>query len=79
MKEYKVYNFEGKEYALVSELDINNIKYMQFVDINNLRNFCIRKISIIDGEEMIIGLDNKEEFDMVLSCFANKHIEDLEN
>ena len=79
MKDVKTIVLEGKEYMVVGELQINGIEYIHFAEIENPQKFCIRKTTVIDGKEMIVGLDNKAEFDMVLQAFSQKHIKDLEN
>lgn len=79
MKEIEVVELEGIEYMIIRELVIDGITYIHLAKVEDPEDFCIRKIQIIDGEEMIVGLDNKEEFDMALEVFANKHEEEIEN
>ena len=79
MEDVKTIFLEDKVYAVIGELQINGTEYIHFAEVENPQKFCIRKIKVINGEEMIVGLDNKEEFDMALNAFSQKHIKDLEN
>jgi hypothetical protein len=79
MKEIEVVKLEGIEYMIIKELIINGVTYIHLAKVESPEEFCIRKIQIIDKEEMIVGLDNKEEFDMALEVFNNNHKEELEN
>ena len=75
----KTINLEGQEYMLIAELQFNGTEYLHLAKTDNPKEFCIRKINVIDGKRMIVGLDGKEEFDMALLAFRDKHIKDLEN
>ena len=79
MKEIEVVKLEGIEYMIIKELIIDGVTYIHLAKVESPEEFCIRKIQIIDKEEMIVGLDNKEEFDMALEVFNNNHKEELEN
>ena len=79
MKNVKTILLEGTEYMVIGELLINGVEYIHFANISNPKDFCIRKVTVRDGEEMIVGLDSREEFDMALKAFSDKHIKDLEN
>jgi len=79
MKDVKTIFLEDKAYMVIGELEINGVNYIHFAEIENPQKFCIRKTAMINGEEMIVGLDSKEEFDMALKSFSQKHIKDLEN
>ena len=69
---------DGKNYVISLELVVNGSKYLHLENIENPEDFCIRKVEIEDGEEYLVGLDSREEFNTVLEAFANKHREDLE-
>jgi len=79
MENVQTIELEGKKYMIVAELNINGIPYIHFASIDNPGDFCIRKVSIMDGEEMIVGLDSREEFDMALKAFSDKQTKSFEN
>jgi len=79
MKEIEVVKLEGIEYMVIKELIIDGVTYIHLAQVESPEEICIRKIQIIDGDEMIVGLDNKEEFDKALEVFNNNHKEELEN
>lgn len=79
MKEVETIELEGEKYIIVSELKINNIPYMHLASIQDPSNFCIRKVVIKNGEEILTGLDDRSEFEMALKYFSEKHSKDLEN
>jgi len=58
------------EYMIVDELLINNIKYIYLSNIKNPRDFCIRKEK---ENGILVGLDDKIEFDKALLTFTKKH------
>lgn len=78
MIEVDTIELEGKEYIIVEEITINGVVYMHLANSSDPEDFCIRKVIVEDNEEIITGLDNREEFDKVLSIFAEKHHKDLE-
>lgn len=79
MKDVKVMMLEGEKYVVAGELENNGVKYINFAKFDSPEDFCIRKISVIDEKEMIVGLDNGEEFDMALEAFSKKYANDLGN
>ena len=79
MKEVNIIQLNNKEYALINEININGITYMHFSNTSNSKDFCIRKVVIKDGEEVITNLDNREEFDTAIREFAKAGNEFLEN
>lgn len=78
MIDVETIELEGKKYIIVSETKINDITYMHLANINNPEDFCIRKVIMENGEEMIVGLDDKKEFEMALNIFLEKNRNDLE-
>lgn len=77
MQEVKTIVLEDNEYMIIGELNINGAEYIHFAKVDDPKDFCIRKVEIIEGEETIVGLDSKEEFDMALRKFSEKHIKEL--
>lgn len=73
-KEYDIFTLEdNKDYAEIDKINYNNNTYVFLSELNNPENFCIRKITIENNEEYIVGLDNEEEFDTLLKLFTEKH------
>lgn len=75
----KVYTIkiDDKEYLITDEIEDNGKKYVYLSYVKDFNDFCIRKISIEDGEEFLIGLDSVEEFGYALKLFENKHKDSL--
>jgi len=69
---------DGKNYVISLELVVNGSKYLHLANIENPEDFCIRKVEMENGEEYLVGLESREEFNTVLEAFADKHREDLE-
>lgn len=63
----------GIEYTEVDDLVYNNTKYILLSNIKNVKDSCIRKISIEDNEEYLSRLDDDNEFDVVLDLFMQKN------
>lgn len=63
----------GVEYTEVDSLVYNNNKYLLLSNIKNVKDSCIRKISIENNCEYICRLDDDHEFDMILSLFMKKN------
>lgn len=73
MNELDAIKLEGREFVIVDEIIVNNIKYVHLANADDPMDFCIRKIVIENNEEMLIGLDSDEEFDMALDAFVKKN------
>ena len=63
----------GIEYTEVDSLIYNNSKYLLLSNIKNVKDSCIRKISIDNDCEYICRLDDDNEFDIILSLFVKKN------
>ena len=63
----------GIEYTEVDTIVYNNNKYLLLSNINNVKDSCIRKLSILDDEEYLCRLDDDKEFDTVLNLFVQKN------
>lgn len=72
MDELKIVNLEGKEYTVLDEIQYRNIIYVYFVNPNNLVDFCIRKL-VDEQKELLLGLDNREEFEHAIKLFKEKN------
>lgn len=73
-KEFEIITLEDNlDYAEIDKINYNNNNYVFLSEVDNPENFCIRKIKIENNEEIIIGLDSKEEFDTILKLFTEKY------
>jgi len=75
--EYNVYTIEGKEYIEIDAIIINSTTYLVLSSKENVEDFCIRKVTTIDGLEYLEGLETNEEFDEVMIQFTNKHKDEI--
>lgn len=73
MNELDAVKLEGREFVIVDEIIINNIKYVHLANADDAEDFCIRKIEIRDNEEILTPLDSDEEFDLALEEFIQKN------
>ena len=71
-----VYNLDNdeKEYIIVDEDTIDNVKYTFFTEIEHPEKFCFRKTITENNEEYFVGLDNDNEFNKVLLHFTKKNL-----
>ena len=60
---------DGLEYIVTDKID----NYLYLNNINDYKDFCVRKEIIEDNEEYIIGLDNEEELEKALKLFEKKY------
>lgn len=79
MNELDALKLEGRDFVIVDEIVVNNIKYVHLASASDPEDFCIRKIVIIDDEEILTGLDSDEEFDIALDAFIKKNHQVEEN
>ena len=63
----------GIEYAEVDDLIYENTKYILLSNIDNVRDSCIRKITVDNNLEYISELDDDKEFDIILKLFLEKN------
>ena len=61
----KVYDIDGKEYMLMSELDDNDIHYLLLVNKADNDELLFRKV---DGEHLV-PLDDEKEVSRILQLF----------
>lgn len=59
----------GIEYIITDT--INNYVYLN--NINNIKDFCIRKQIIENEDEYIVGLENEDEYYKALELFEKKY------
>ena len=63
----------GIEYTEVDDLIYENTKYILLSNIDNVRDSCIRKITIDNNLEYNSELDDDKEFDIILKLFLEKN------
>lgn len=74
MREFNTMVLEdGIEYTEVDNLIYNDFKYVLLSNINNVKESCIRKMSVEDNDNYVYRLENEKEFDMILSMFVEKN------
>ena len=61
---------DGITYVIVDTID----NYVYLANINDEKDFCIRKIVNENNEELLQGLENEKEFNNALLKFTNKNI-----
>lgn len=64
---------DGNDYFVTEEIIINGVKYIYLSKENDVGDFAIRKINIINNEEYLVSLDNTEEFNKALQEFLDKN------
>lgn len=64
---------DGLEYAVIDEIKHNDNKYIYLTNVNDVEDFCIRKIIVEETQKFIVGLDDDKEFDLALMLFAKNH------
>ena len=60
---------DGIEYIITDT--INNYLYLN--NINDVKDFCIRKRIFEENESYIVGLENDEEYDNAIKLFQEKY------
>ena len=68
----------GIEYAIVKNEVINNILYTMFANVNDNTDICFRKTITKNGEDYYIGLDDDNEYDLVVAYFAKKLLKEID-
>lgn len=68
---------DGLEYAVIDEIKHNDNKYIYLTNVNDVEDFCIRKIIVENNEQFIIGLEDEKEFDLALMLFAKNHKDEI--
>ena len=61
---------DNNDYIVTKEIIIDNVKYVYLTKSDDVASFCIRKINIINGEEFLVGLNDKDEFLKALKSFT---------
>lgn len=69
----------GIEYAIVKNGVINNILYTMFANVNDNTDICFRKTITKNGEDYYIGLDDDNEYDLVVAYFAKNLLKEIDS
>ena len=69
MEKETIFLEDGIEYIITDT--INNYLYLN--NINDIKDFCIRKRIYEDNESYIVGLDNEEEYYKAIKLFEEKY------
>ena len=71
MIEIETLEFDNKEYMIIKRKKVDNESYVLISNVEDPEDFAIRKEVIKDGEELVIELGSKEEFEKVLPFFID--------
>lgn len=63
---------DNNDYIVTKEIIIDNVKYVYLTKSDDVASFCIRKINIINDEEFLVGLNDKDEFLKALKSFTEE-------
>ena len=63
----------GLEYMEMDKVLHEGITYILLVNCKNFKDFCVRKIVSIDGQEYLCSVDNEIEYNKVLNLFVKKN------
>lgn len=73
-KEFETVTLEdGKDYVIISEIIENNVTYVYLVNMEDEKDFCIRKVQDGPDGKMLVGLTDNNEFDKAILYFARKN------
>lgn len=67
---------DGLDYIVTDEFEIDGVKYIYLSNENDIASFCIRKMNTINGNEYLVGLNDRNEFNMALEKFLERHQND---
>ena len=63
----------GLEYIEIDELVYNDTKYVLLANYKNVKDSCIRKVTVEDNQEYLCKLKDDNEFKTVLDLFVKKN------
>ena len=73
-KELEYIELEDKEnYVILKILEGTN-KYVYLANIKDASDLVIRKLIVIDGQEILVGLDTDQEFNEAMELFKKNAI-----
>ena len=62
---------DNEKYMIIKRKKIENQIYVLISNINNPKDFAIRKEIVENGQELVVELSSEEEFDKVLPYFVD--------
>ena len=65
---------DNLEYEIVEKIKYNNIEYIFLTNVNNCKDFCIRKLI----GDSLYGLEDENEYNFAMKLIREKHSEILE-
>ena len=68
----------GIEYTIVKNEMINDTLYTMFANVNDNTDICFRKTITENGEDYYIGLDDDNEYDLVVAYFAKNLLKEID-
>ena len=72
--EYNIVTLEnGTEYTELYRVTDDGMKYVFLSNLDNPEDFCIRKLIEGNGQEFIIRLDGKREYNKVFNLFKQEY------
>ena len=63
---------DNNDYIVTKEIVVDNVKFVFLTKTDDVASFCIRKINIINGEEFLVGLNDRDEFLKALKGFTEE-------
>ncbi len=66
----------GLEYVIVDEIKYLDNNYLYLLNINNDKDFCIRKSIKENGNEIVKGLKDVSEYETALKLYIDKNKKD---
>ena len=66
----------NKEYLVIDKIEVDGKYFVYLSNIDDSEDFCARKEIEVDDKKILVGLDNKEEADLALKVFSEKHKND---
>ena len=66
----------GLDYMVIDEIPNGSVTYVYLANVDDEKDTCIRKVTEVDGEDIINGLDSEDEFNKALLLFTKKHKND---
>lgn len=70
--ETNVVMLDGIEYTEICRLDDNGNTYVFLSNINNPKQFCIKKLIKENDKELTLGIESDEEFNHLYELFMQK-------
>ncbi len=72
MIEVETIKIDDVDYIILKQKKIGDNEYFFLTDINNPKNYLLAKTEIIDGEEYIAEIIDKEESEKVANIFIEE-------